>query len=340
MISIAADPNKIERSPDTEVRSLTLEDLYAIWRQGCDSTLRWDCLFVTPPWLKAWYRHFGRGRTLALLGVYQNRNLIGIAPLIRDGATARFAGDAHLCDYLDFIVRPGRELPFFTALIEHLCRSGVEAMDLRCVRDDAAVFTGLAAVLARTGIALDSVMENQSLELELPRSWESYLNGLNGKQRHEVRRKLRRLHEFASVRLRTVADAGEVRPAMDEFALLFTANRDDKTRFWDPRTEAFFRTLAAVTAREGIVKLFFLDLDRRTAAAVMCFDYHGTRYLYNNGYDRSFRHLSVGLLGKLFSIRRAVEQGLERYDFLKGAEPYKERLGGGIRGVYRCRCAL
>jgi CelD/BcsL family acetyltransferase involved in cellulose biosynthesis len=52
------------------------------------------------------------------------------------------------------------------------------------------------------------------------------------------------------------------------------------------------------------------------------------RYLYNNGYDGAKRRWSVGLLSKVLSLKDAIETGLSRYDFLKGAEAYKQRLGG------------
>jgi CelD/BcsL family acetyltransferase involved in cellulose biosynthesis len=36
----------------------------------------------------------------------------------------------------------------------------------------------------------------------------------------------------------------------------------------------------------------------------------------------------VGLMCKILSIKDAIETGRKKYDFLKGAETYKYRLGG------------
>jgi CelD/BcsL family acetyltransferase involved in cellulose biosynthesis len=63
-------------------------------------------------------------------------------------------------------------------------------------------------------------------------------------------------------------------------------------------------------------------------------------YLYNNGYDERFKSLSVGLLGKLLSIRDSIRSGMRAYDFLKGAEAYKRRLGGQPVQLYRCLIEL
>ena len=75
-------------------------------------------------------------------------------------------------------------------------------------------------------------------------------------------------------------------------------------------------------------------------ATVLCFDYRGVRYLYNSGYDERFDALSVGVLSKVFSINAAIEAGCRRYDFLKGAEVYKKRIGGHEVPLYRLRVTL
>ena len=93
-------------------------------------------------------------------------------------------------------------------------------------------------------------------------------------------------------------------------------------------------------AEAGILKLFFLDLDETPAAAVMCFDYNSTVYLYNNGFDNQYRSLSVGLLSKVFAIQDSIERGKNTFDFLKGTETYKRRLGAKPVQLYRCQVQL
>ena len=84
----------------------------------------------------------------------------------------------------------------------------------------------------------------------------------------------------------------------------------------------------------------FLDIDGVPAAGVMCFDYKHTIFLYNNGYDPRFGHLSVGLLSKVYSIKDSIEQKRLRYDLLKGNEVYKKRLGSTPVPLYRLKIDL
>jgi CelD/BcsL family acetyltransferase involved in cellulose biosynthesis len=72
----------------------------------------------------------------------------------------------------------------------------------------------------------------------------------------------------------------------------------------------------------------------------MCFDYNATLHLYNSGYDPRYSALSVGLLCKVLSIKDGIESGIKKYDFLKGAEIYKYRLGGQEIPLVDCRIEL
>jgi hypothetical protein len=62
--------------------------------------------------------------------------------------------------------------------------------------------------------------------------------------------------------------------------------------------------------------------------------------LYNNGYEPRFRSLSLGLISKVLTIKDSIERRRERYDFLKGTEAYKQRLGGRPVPLYRCRVEI
>jgi len=238
-------------------------------------------------------------------------------------------GDRDVCDYLDFVVAPGREEEFFRTLLEHLRGVGIALLDFGPVRVDSSVMTHLVPVAKKLGYEVTAHPEEVSLEMPLPATWDAFLLTLSGKERHEIRRKLRRLAEAGPVRYRLVEGRNDVDREMETFLTLFAMNRTDKAVF-----------MTGPMATEKMVRLFFLDIDGIAAATVMCFDYNATVYLYNNAYDDQFRGFSVGLLCKVFSIRDSIERQRRSYDFLKGGEAYKYRLGGTPVGLYRCRVAL
>jgi CelD/BcsL family acetyltransferase involved in cellulose biosynthesis len=317
----------------------TLESFSSRWLDA-ENRLEWHCLFVLPPWLGAWWAAFGAGSKPHLLEVRKGDDLIGIAPFRIKGGEASFIGDADVCDYLDFIVAPGRGPEFFRVLIEELRQQGIRNLDLGPVRADSTVMTGLLPVAKELQCEASLDRKDVSYELALPATWDEYLQRLKGTERHEIRRKLRRLEEAARIEFRSVDDPQEVGYAMDTFLGFFGASRADKAAFMTNQRARFFRSLAEDLAEAGILKLSLLELDAKAAAAVMCFHHDSTVYLYNNGYDSRFRSLSVGFLSKVLSIREAIREGKRRFDFLKGPEAYKRRLGGKPVPLYRCRLRI
>jgi len=332
-------PTPDGRARGYAVTAETLESVTALWRGGAGS-LTWDCMFVLPPWLAAWWHAFGAGLTPALWAVRHEGQVVGLAPFVIEGEQARFMGSSDVCDFLDCVVAPGKARQVFVTLIAHLKQQGVVSLDLGPVRDDSMVLTQLSAAAGELGWDCSCQEEDVTLELELPDTWDSFLSSLSGKERHELRRKFRRLQEAATVSVQVVEDQSAVREGMETFLKIFTMNRPDKAAFMTERMASFFRSLAEAMAEQGFLRLFFLELDREPAAVVMCFDYNSTVYLYNNGYNSAFRGLSVGLLSKLVTIRDSIDRGLRRYDFLKGSEPYKRRLGGRPVRLHRCRVRL
>jgi CelD/BcsL family acetyltransferase involved in cellulose biosynthesis len=265
---------------------------------------------------------------------------MGIAPLLVKGEEASFIGSADVCDYLDFVVAAGREQDFFDILLENLRQKGIGRLDLCCLRPDSRAAADLVGMAENRGYKVSCEQEEVSFELDLPSTWDEYLGMLSAKQRHEVRRKLRRLQHAGDVNYRLV-DGGEALPdVIDVFLKLLRESRECKAAFMTPRMESFFVSLAESMAEAGLLNFGILEFNASPVAAVMYFDYEDTVYLYNSGYDPQYSSLSVGLLCKILCIRDSIERGKKRFDFLKGREAYKYRLGGREVPIYNCQIVL
>jgi len=325
--------------PDFMITAETFENLISYWLKP-SYPLRWEPIFVLPSWLEIWWKEFGAKGDLYLCAVRERGAVIGIAPLLFGNEGAFFIGSDDVCDYLDFIVVPGREHDFFNILLDDLNGKGLGLLNLRPLRPDSTVFTHLVSIARERGYEVSCAVEDVSLELDLPPTWEEYLGMLSQKQRHEVRRKLRRMQEAGEVKYRVVEDTRDVPGALDIFFKLFRQGKAEKVFYMTPRRESFFRSLAKAMAQARLLRLGILELEAIPIAAVMCFDYNNRVYLYNSGYHPQYGSLSVGVISKIFSIKESIERGRRTFDFLKGAENYKYHLGGKEIPLHSCQIVL
>jgi CelD/BcsL family acetyltransferase involved in cellulose biosynthesis len=316
-----------------------LDDLKS-YRTDPRQKLYWSSPFVLPEWQEVWQQAFGAGAEMRILTVREGDKVIGIAPLMVKDGTALLIGDTDVCDYLDFIVTPGREKEFFEIILDDIKQNGVRRLDLKQVRSDSTVLTSLAPLAQSRGFAVETVKENISFEMDLPPAFNEYLEGLSTKQRHEVRRKLRRLNEEGSIEYRFISDGVSVGNNMDTFFRMFVESRRDKADFMTEKMASFFRLMANAMTRAGLMKVGVLELDGKPLAEIICFDFNECIYLYNSGYDPNYVSLSAGLLSKVLAIRESIEKGKKKFDFLKGEETYKHHLGGKEVPLFRCQITI
>ena len=285
-------------------------------------------VFLMPAWLEAWWKTL-RGNSELLLGAIESGgSIIGIVPLRREGDNAYFIGDENVCDYLDFIVEEGNEVGFYHTLMNELSNRGIKNLSLESLRYDSTVFRKMEAITQNNGQKSKLIENNVSMELDLPTSWQDYLNRvLSAKQRHEIKRKLRRLEEIGGYSYIVYQSREVIMKRLDSFITMFKED-PRKNEFLSPKREDFFRTMVEEMTGSGLLRLGTLCLNNNEVAAVLYFDYNNNIYLYNSAYEHHYDWLSVGLLSKVFCVKNAIELGRSRFDFLKGAEEYKYRMGG------------
>jgi CelD/BcsL family acetyltransferase involved in cellulose biosynthesis len=164
--------------------------------------------------------------------------------------------------------------------------------------------------------------------LTLPDSFEDYLAGLAKKERHELRRKRRRFdNELGSgtVERRTGPEAVSL------FARLHRLSAGDKGAFMSAEMEKFF--LALHQNAGGVVDVL-VDGSGRPASAVFSFEDATGFYLYNSAFEPELRQHSPGNVMLSHLIEKAIAKKLQVFDFLKGDEAYKFRMGATPRPLF------
>jgi CelD/BcsL family acetyltransferase involved in cellulose biosynthesis len=263
----------------------------------------------------------------------------GIAALARDSdGTLGFAG-GELTDEQDVVASAGEQRSVASAVAGWIAADAPRLVRLEYVPEDAPTLDAMAAVLGERGYRVDRSRLITSPRLGLPRDFESYVQSLGKKERHELRRKIRRLEKATQATFRWATDA-ERGATLDRFFALHRLSRGEKADFMTPDVERFFRDIADALAPLGRLRLGVLHAHDEDAAVLFAFAYRGTLALYNAAYDPALASLSIGIVSHAWTIREAIAEQFDTYDLLRGDEPYKYDLGGTDRWLGRLEAAL
>jgi CelD/BcsL family acetyltransferase involved in cellulose biosynthesis len=296
---------------------------------------RSDSLFLTWEWLHTWWTQFGRGRRLFIVTVRSGSRLVAIAPLTLGrvwvgpvtAPVLEFAGTGSIgSDYLDFIVRGECEAAAISALTSFLADRGI-SMRLPRVKQTSAVATTMSRALCDRGWQCLEIPTEVCPFIDLSAgSWDSYLNSIGSRHRYNFRRRSRNLARDYEVRFEYVDSEQERREALRQVVNLHLLRRQQlggTTAFDKPDLLTFHDELSRLALERGWLRLLVLRLNGEPAAAFYGFRYGRTFYFYQSGFDPAFAQHSVGLVMLGLTIRSAIEEGADQYDFLHGDESYK-----------------
>jgi CelD/BcsL family acetyltransferase involved in cellulose biosynthesis len=287
-------------------------------------------IFLTPEWIAVTREHDNAEAVTLAVGARPH----GIAALARDAdGTIHFAG-GELTDEQDVVAPPGEQHSVATAVAGWIAGEAPPKIRLDYVPEDAPTLGAMADVLGERGYRVGRSRLISSPRLALPADFEMYVQSLGKKERHELRRKIRRLEKATQATFRWASEL-ERSAALDRFFALHRLSRGEKADFMTPDVERFFRDIADALAPLGWVRLGVLRAHDEDAAVLFAFAYRGTLALYNAAYDPALASFSIGIVSHAWAIREAIGEHFDTYDLLRGDEPYKYDLGAKDRWLGR-----
>ena len=313
-----------------------LGGLYDEWMRMAE-TAPGGSIFLTPLWLGLWWKHFGDDRDLHILTARKpSGDLVGAGAFYIDDGSLELVGSEDLCDYRDILALPGFEEEvvggFLSSLDEVRSWKGIV---LRSVPSGSRTVQAIERIAGERSRQVTIEKEDDCPVLELPPSWTDFLEHLGRRDRHEIRRKMRNFFEGRESDAVLIQDREGLAVGMEKFFRLHALSSREKADFMGEGRRKFFSDMAVALMEHGMLKLTFLRAEGREIAGLLCFDFDSTRYAYNSGYDPGFSALSPGIVLFAESIRDAIEEGRKQYDFLKGTESYKLKLGATARPIHR-----
>lgn len=287
-------------------------------------------LFLTYDWLRTWLTCFSPV-DIRLLSCEDEEQLLAVLPLMtveRDGSTElTLFGDPEVMDYMDGLAERGEAQLLLTQLWRRAFADGATRFSARHIPAGSPLIASLQSV-ARD-LALEVTVEEDEVcpVAILCNSWDGYLEMLTKKQRHEVRRKLRRAQANVEWDWRTVQTPADLERDLPIFFHLQQASASHKAAFLTEDMRAFFQAIAAESLDKGVLRLSIFNREGVDVAATFSFLYRGRWLLYNSGYDPAYSAHSPGIAAVALSMQDAIKEKAVAFDFLSGNEPYKYQLG-------------
>jgi CelD/BcsL family acetyltransferase involved in cellulose biosynthesis len=293
---------------------------------------RADSIFLTWEWICSWSESFlGKGRELLVLMLRDDQDLVGIAPwyinTVRVGPfpvrRLELLGTPEWgSDYVDVIARRGKEREVAEALCEYLCGDFEARWDCLLFRDvpaDSIFMEFFMGALESRGKYLALKRGSYCPYVDLPDGKKRLHDSMRPHRRLQFRRDLRLLNAVGPFRHTTVREAdgiGSIRPFLDLYELRWGKIPENHLLF----LERFLRR----SCRNRWVEINTLRAGDEDIAAIFHLIYGNVKYCYMTVVNKRFnRKVSVGNVLIGLSLEDSAENGIGRYNFLKGGEPYK-----------------
>ncbi len=300
-----------------------------------------DQIFLTWEWQSTWWNVYHEGDLWVLTCRKDDGRLVGIAPWFIDAErTVRVIGCEDVTDYLDLIVDRCCVDEVLACYADFLADHSAEYgyVELCNLPQASPLYERFPKALEHSGLQVSVEQQEVCPIIELPETWDEYLQSLDKKQRHEIRRKLRRASGAGEgIEWYTVDPQRDLTAKIECFLSLMAASDAEKYEFLqDEQNVTFFRQLIPLIAEAGWLQLNFLTVGGEETAAYLNFSYNNRILVYNSGLTHEhYAHLSPGIVLLARLIRDAIEQGYEVFDFLRGNETYKYHMGGKDTSVYK-----
>ena len=266
---------------------------------------------------KTWFNIFGENSNLKIFS--DNKNFI--APMYFQKNVAYFCGGQDLFDYHDLISNQKVNKESIKQLFDEILEK-VNLIELKSIISGSKLHKFTSDIEKEYEVKY--INEDVCPIISLPDTFENYLLQLSKKNRHEIRRKIRKFEnnlEFEIIE----TDESNVDEHLLEFLRLMKLN-PEKRNFLNQSRIEFMSKIIKYAILSNIGNLTFIKIENEMVATSFEFKNNDKLFVYNSGYNDNYSEYSVGLLNHIYNIKNKISE-YKFIDFLRGPEEYKYRIG-------------
>jgi len=311
------------------------------WMESKKKVPEWDDLLIESDFphpfssftfYNAWVETFVDDLTqIKMLFFYNNHKLVGLVPIFvdHDNKNVSILGDKDLFDYRDLIYISGFYeeiyLEFLSYLKSQKWFQGYTVI-MQSIPESSELFNLLNAGKLIEFTDVKILEEDVTPIFDINNGWDDYLITLSKKQRHEVRRKLRKF-ESQDFHFKLINCNEDLSEFLLDFYQLFINSRKDKKQFLTDQRKIFFNKMLSDFADKNELKILSYYDGNILISACIVIEYANIYFLYNSAYSLDYNSFSVGLVSKIVALKQSIENNKQVFNFLRGNERYKYDLG-------------
>jgi CelD/BcsL family acetyltransferase involved in cellulose biosynthesis len=318
---------RVEKIDDIE----GFDSLRSVWDEIVDKTPD-ATVFQTFAWNRCWWRIYGGDHRLNILRVESDGAVIGIAPLMiteRGGLTGRkrtirLIGTSN-ADYLGFV---GTEMRLVVNSVLSYLGSHLDDWDMAefdQVPESSGTFTSLVEILPPSNLRYESKAVETCMSYVYGGD-EKARAGFKIKRDKVARNCLNYFNALGELKLEIYSDPDEIRDRLPGFFhshIVRWHSTSTPSKFLGPKNRLFYEELVNSLAPLDMIQLAVLSLSGRPVAGLFNYRFRKGIFLYTSTYDLYHSRKSPGVILALLLIEKAVHDGFDIIDFMRGPEKYK-----------------
>ena len=331
----------VNRSPDLAVREIRtteeLESIRPLWNALLMKSAA-PVLYLTYDWLSTWWQCFQTPRKkLSVLAVFENDELVGIAPFVRTRAywlgipyvkmefisMMRYAlSPTNISGTLDFIIRADKHQEVIPAVMEFLLKKAWPWNYIRMhpLPSGSPSQKPLENAAGKIGFRFwkRPVFVNSIIRLNRP--WTEYTAEVGRKFRKNIQGHEKRLQNNGVLRY---SELNAIEQLENGFNSILSIER--RSWKWNkgihidaPVYRHFYRQLVEVAGKNGWLKLGIMSLDGKNIAYDLSLEFNRSIEGLKTSYDEKYAHYSPGNVLIYHQLESVFQKGYTKKNLLWG----------------------
>lgn len=277
---------------------------------------------------------------LCIIVCYEQQQVIGIAPFYIHSKTIGWSIGAPLkslqllgtgeaayeevvSEYLDIICQPQNAQPVTKAIAGIIESSlSVDSIIFNDFTAESNIVKYLVAHLQRDQWHIELCQSGLRYCINLPDSYQKYLQSVSGKFRNKLNNRFKRLQKLGQVEYKEAKELFEKNEIFTHLISLHYKRWQLKGlsgAFTSPKFIDFHYRLIQSSINNKSIQLHYLQVNDQIAAVFYYFIYDRTIYYYQSGFDPTLRQYALAniMLGQ--GIEWAINNQFNTFDLMKGS---------------------